>query len=418
MTPRRGPRPLPLHLGLAGLRGWAALASLPPSSAAWPSWSAGWPISRAGRAEAQRLLARLDASGSSAAELREAVSRRLGADNAALIAGIAAYRRHPEGPPPPPAPPTLWAEGTTRLLDHASGATGPAILFVPSLVNRARVLDLLPGHSLLRWFAAQGTHPLLLDWDSPGEAERGMDLTGFIAGRLERALAAAQAATGGPVILAGYCMGGLLTLAAAIRRPELVRGLALLATPWDFWADGAEARSRALAALLPALEPALAATGTLPVEALQALFSGLDPFGVSRKFRGFPRLDPASPRTTLFVALEDWLNDGIPLPAPVARETLAGWYGENTPARLRWRVAGRVVDPADWPGPSFLAIPHRDRIVPPDSARALAARLPRAVLHDAPAGHIGMAAGSTAETALWQPLLAWATAVSRESPQG
>ena len=41
----------------------------------------------------------------------------------------------------------------------------------------------------------------------------------------------------------------------------------------------------------------------------------------------------------LFVALEDWLNDGVPLPAPVARQCLAGWYGRNEPGRLAWRIA-------------------------------------------------------------------------------
>jgi hypothetical protein len=39
---------------------------------------------------------------------------------------------------------------------------------------------------------------------------------------------------------------------------------------------------------------------------------------------------------------------------------------------------------------------------------ALAARLPPgAVVHAAAAGHIGMAAGSGAEAALWRPLLSW-----------
>ncbi len=149
------------------------------------------------------------------------------------------------------------------------------------------------------------------------------------------------------------------------------------------------------------------ATGTLPVDAIQTLFSGLDPWGIPRKFRAFARLDQSSPRAALFVALEDWLNDGVPLAAPVARETLGGWYGANSPARLAWRVAGAVVDPAEARLPAFLAIPHRDRIVPPASARSLAARLPGARVHEAEAGHIGMAAGSAAESALWRPLLAW-----------
>ena len=129
----------------------------------------------------------------------------------ALIAGIAAYRRHP-WQRDMADPPIIWQEGGSTLLDYGRAAD-PVILFVPSLVNRAYVLDLAPGCSMMRWLAMQGVRPLLLDWGWPGPLERRFSLTDYIAGRLERALLA----VGQPVVLAGYCMGGLLTLAAAGR---------------------------------------------------------------------------------------------------------------------------------------------------------------------------------------------------------
>ena len=108
-----------------------------------------------------------------------------------------------------------------------------------------------------------------------------------------------------------------------------------------------------------------------------------------------------------FVALEDWLNDGVPLPAAVARETLGGWYGANAPARGAWRVAGEAVTPGRLRVPCFVAAPGRDRIVPPASALALAAAIPGAVAHQPASGHIGMVAGARAEAELWSPLLDW-----------
>lgn len=400
---RRGPRPLPLHLGLAGMRAMAAQAALPgmPWPKGWPSWNGAWPISKAGAAERERILGALAAGGHAPEAFRAAVLRRLMRADRALLAGVAGYRRHPwqrEAADPP----AIWAEGGSRLLDF--GGEGPAVLFVPSLVNRAYVLDLTPEGSLMRWLPGQGFRTLLLDWGWPGEAERHFTLTDYVAGRLERALAAAP----GPVVLAGYCMGGLLALAAAQRRPDRVRALALLATPWDFHAGpDAARRARATAALLPGLEVLMEPTGALPVDAIQALFAMLDPFGIAQKFRAFARLHPGSPRARLFVALEDWLNDGVPLPAPVARQCLGGWYGRNEPGRLAWRVAGQVVDPAAFDGPAFAAIPERDRIVPPASAHAAAARLRQGVTHVAAGGHIGMVAGTGAEGALWRPLREW-----------
>jgi poly(3-hydroxyalkanoate) synthetase len=390
---RRGPRPLLLHLTLAMLKSTVSATTSPNSSAASPPWSA----------EAADRIAAITAAlaGQEAAFPREVLAETLRQD-AGLIAGIAAYRRHPYQRDLAD-PPTIWREGGSRLLDYAEpGASGPPILFVPSLVNRAYVLDLAPGRSLMRFLAGQGLRVRLLDWGWPGEAERSFSLTDYIAGRLERAVAD----QGEPVILAGYCMGGLLTTALAQRRPDLVAALALLATPWDFHAEDAE-RASSLAAMLPLLEPALAFGHTLPVDLLQTLFALLDPWGIAHKYRGFGRLDPDSERAGIFVALEDWLNDGIPLAAPVARECIAGWYGANSTARGKWRVAGLPVDPAALAMPAFVAVPARDRIVPPGSARPLAALIPGAVLHEPRAGHIGMAAGATAESALWQPLLAW-----------
>jgi len=93
--------------------------------------------------------------------------------------------------------------------------------------------------------------------------------------------------------------------------------------------------------------------------------------------------------------------------APVARETLEFWYGANTPAAGTWRVLGLAVRPENLRLPCFVAAPGRDRIVPPESARALAAAIPGAELHLPQAGHIGMVAGSTAKTVLWEQLVGW-----------
>lgn len=403
MTPRRGPRPLPMHLGLASLRAMLALAAPmpPPSSAASPSWSGGWPLSKAGRLEAARIARALAEAGHRPEAFRAAVLRRLMTQDGGFLGGVLAYRRQ-NAVPAQPERPVLWQEGGSRVLDY--GGAGTPVLFVPSLVNRATVLDLCPERSMLRHLAGRGLRPLLLDWGWPGEQERRFALADYVA-RLDRAIAALP----GPIVLAGYCMGGLLALAAALRRPERLSGLALLATPWDFHAgeerEGDAART--MAALAPLLDPWLEATGTLPVDVIQAMFAALDPFGIAAKYRAFARLAPGSSRARLFVAIEDWLNDGVPLAAAVARECLLGWYGRNETMAGTWRVDGAPVLPGAWHKPVFVAIPARDRIVPPASARALAAAMPGARVHNAAAGHVGMVAGSGAEAALWRPLAEW-----------
>ena len=155
------------------------------------------------------------------------------------------------------------------------------------------------------------------------------------------------------------------------------------------------------------LAPLIAARGELPVDVIQGLFAALDPLLVVRKFEAFAGLGPDSARAADFVAVEDWVNDGVPLAAPVAEECLAGWYRDNTPARGLWRIAGEAVLPGLVRLPTLCVIPGADRIVPPASARALADRLPAAKVLCPAAGHVGMVVSAGAARRVWQPAARW-----------
>jgi polyhydroxyalkanoate synthase len=339
------------------------------------------------------------------------------AAEAAFLAGIEAWREHPWRRDLTD-PPVTWREDGARLLDYGGSPRGgrPVVLFVPSLINRWTVLDLMRGHSMLRWLAERGVHPMLLDW---GEPEPSFTLTDTIAGRLVRAMTAARDFSGGKVVLAGYCMGGTFAAAAAALRPDLVGGLALLAAPWDFHAGDVD-RLHKLTATGAMLEPMLRDTTLVPVDLLQTLFALDDPIAVAEKFRQFGRMDPDSASARLFVALEDWLNDGVALSGATARECLRLWYRDNLPMRGEWRVSGLRVDPRTITVPAFVAVPRRDRIVPPESARALARLLPNVTLVEPDAGHVGMTTGRAAPALLWEPLRAWlgeTVAAAAETPR-
>jgi polyhydroxyalkanoate synthase len=322
----------------------------------------------------------------------------------AILTGLERYRSHPYRRDLPD-PPTVWREGPARLLDYGTGG-GLPVLFVPSLINRHYILDLSEDCSLMRWMAGRGIRPLLLDWGRTGPLERRFTLTDFVAGRLERALNAVLDLGGRRPAVVGYCMGGLLTTALAQRRPRDIAGLGLRATPWDFHADNVAAARRTAAALAP-FEPVLDSWGELPVDAIQALFAMQDPLQVARKFTRFARLDPDGEAARRFVALEDWVNDGVTLPAAVARDCLTGWYGRNDTACGRWMIAGEVVDPRRLRPPTLVLIPEKDRIVPPRSARALANAIPGARIGNPHLGHVGMIVSTTAADLVWEPLADW-----------
>ena len=333
-----------------------------------------------------------------------ALEREIRREAGAFLRGLELYRHHPYRRAVA-EPPALWSEGTTRLLDYRPSGGAP-ILVVPSLINRAYVLDLAEDNSFLRFLAGRGFRPLLVDWGRPGDAERRFDLTDYVAGRLEAALEAAVAAAGAPLAVLGYCMGGTLAVALAGRRRHDVAALVLLATPWDFHAE-APAQARLLGSLAEPFAAAFVALGEVPLDVLQGLFASLDPLLALRKFSRLAGRDPASAEARAFIALEDWLNDGVPMALPAAREALTDWYGANLPGRGRWKIAGAAVDPARVQCPALVVVPGQDRIVPPGSARALAEALPQAELLAPPLGHIGMVVGGRAPRASWSPVADW-----------
>ena len=102
--------------------------------------------------------------------------------------------------------------------------------------------------------------------------------------------------------------------------------------------------------------------------------------------------------------MEDWLNDGVPLAGPTAKECLHDWYQENTPAKGQWVVNSAPVQPQYISCPSLTIIPATDRIVPPESAQALADILPLNITLKPALGHIGMMSGSRAEKLVWRPI--------------
>ncbi len=313
--------------------------------------------------------------------------------------GVRLYHSHPHRRQLPEMP-VLRQLGTTRLLDHGPTADARArpLLVIPSLINPAWVLDLDEGNSLLRWLAAQGFRPMLVDWGAPGEAEKGFSLDDYITERLVKFIEG----WGQPVDLLGYCLGGTLAVGLAAQRPALVHRLALIAAPWDAHGWPEDQRS-ALAGIYSQALPAAELAGALPMEVLQLMFASLDPGLMARKFIRFAGLDQASAEARSFVSLEDWANLGAAMALPAARQFLHDWMIHGGP-QAGWTVGGKAVIPEDLPHPALLFLSQTDRLVPLAATEPLALALPTADVHRVPAGHVGMVTGSKARDLLWQPL--------------
>ncbi|MGI9510770.1 MAG: alpha/beta fold hydrolase [Geminicoccaceae bacterium] len=322
--------------------------------------------------------------------------------------GIEAYRRHPYRRKPCHRP-TVWQRGGCRLLDFGPEDGWP-LLTVPSLINRAYILDLMPGASLLDYLGANGIRPLLLDWGDGTTSDKRLTMDEVIIERMLPAFDWLCQTTGKRPMTLGYCMGGTLSTALACLRRDRMAGLALLAAPWDF--DDDQPLINEAVPRLGALEPCIGLIGAAPVDLLQSLFVENTPLDVPDKFARFANMAPMSEAARRFVAIEDWLNDGVALNAEVAAECFLEWYGGNAPARGTWQVDGCPIRPDRLDLPTFLAVPEQDRIVTPRSALALAGLLQTSELVRPKGGHVSMVAGIRARTILWERLLLWLKGVA------
>lgn len=323
-----------------------------------------------------------------------------------VLVGIQKYQNFPFSRPDMPIC-TQWHSGEVKIVTPSAPQSGsPAILLVPSMVNKSTIFDLLPERSLVRWLNSQGINASILDWGEPARDEGQRTIDSLVATRLVPAIEAYAQGKGAPVHVLGYCMGGTLLVGAAQIAARHIQSLLFLASPWDFHAGAQELLAR-VRFFAPQAGPRIAEKGYLPMDWMLDLFASLRPEAAVKKFADFAAENMCADAANLFVAVEDWLNDGVDLPAETARECIEKWFLDNAPAAGGWCVNNIAVDPGQLEIPSLIIGSRQDRLVDYESAAALHARMKKSVMIDADCGHVGMIAGGKAIDNVWRPIAQW-----------
>lgn len=321
-----------------------------------------------------------------------------------MIAGIERWQSI--APAPAHGPPgTLWRLGPASLLDI--GGTGPAVLVIPSLINKSSILDLTENVSFVNELRANGLRPVLLDWGAPDETTGRFDLADHVSQVLIPAVHFLAGLSGAPVGVIGYCMGGSLAIALATQAAPAVSGLVVIGAPWNFsdlpdqsaklrdvvFADGGGWLSATLDGIAHIY-------GAVPDTVFQHLFAWLSPLQARDKFARFAEMPGDGPEFDLFCAIETWVNDGCAVAGPAARTLLVDWYCRNATHLERWDVNGRPVRLRDIRCPALSVIGTKDHIVPANLSPALPESTANGHLLEVDAGHVGMVVGRHhAETA-------------------
>ncbi len=327
-------------------------------------------------------------------------------DQLRMVTGLKLYQSHPFRRPAS-AGDVIWQNGTVTLR-HIPSQGKRHLLLVPSMINRSVIMDLLPARSFARWLAAQGIDVYLLDWGEPKEDSGQKNIDDVLHQKLRVSMLFLNEKIGNYDAL-GYCMGGTLLAGVVHLKPEGLEKVIYLAAPWDFLAGDRHLQHQVLLGTPSALQ-ITEQGGVLPSNWIQSVFAAVNADRNIHKFADFADMNQDSDQARLFVAVEDWLNDGVDLPSALARSCVVDWYGQNKPAKGEWLVDGRAVDPAQTTNPVLVVTSSTDRLVPEESSHALANMIPHAKLLQSTCGHIGMMTGRRAQAEVWQPIADWIVA--------
>ena len=319
--------------------------------------------------------------------------------------------------------------------DGASGLPRHPIVLVPSLINRAYILDLEPGRSLCAALAGMGHPVYLVDWGVPGPEDADEGVAYVVDELLPRAIdravrhcartlsgrARGAAEPAGAIVL-GYCMGGVVAAVSLARmagaggraRARIASFIALN-TPVSFAHAG---RFRDLVAPehldvdrdLPRL---FDADGLVPVNVMKPAFNLLDPVGSITKFRALHAAAEDRDALARVLARERWLEENVPMPGRFAREFIAATYQKDQLLTGGWVLDGLPVDLAQITVPTLIVSCSGDFICPPEAAIPLAGAVGATDVetHTLKCGHIGVVVGSEGPRTFYPLVDRWARRV-------
>jgi polyhydroxyalkanoate synthase len=304
--------------------------------------------------------------------------------------------------------PISWQEGSTKLYNYQpEDNTAPIVIFIPSLINKSYILDLSEKRSFLRYLSRKNIHTYLVDWGEPQQDELEFNLDDYIVGRLDKIINHVTAKTNKKIFLAGYCMGGLMASASALRHRSKLQGLALFATPWDFHVKEF-ARFNLTEDAVATMEKVITSSDKISANIIQSMFYYLHPNLVTQKFDSFfSSIDDDEKEVEEFMALEYWVNDGIAMTRAVSRECFINWVHHNKVMKGQWQVDGTAVNPSEIDVPTFFSVANKDHIVPKSSSAPLMEMFTNKEIIITDTGHVSMMAGSRAEKLVWEPFENW-----------
>lgn len=300
----------------------------------------------------------------------------------------------------------VWECGAVKLYKVPSSCEDAIpVLLVPSLINKSYVFDLLPQRSFARFLSTRGFDVYICDWGDVVSDPDMATIDLLVAKKLEP-LIDYMCSVCDEFHALGYCVGGTLLACMAAQKKKRFKSLTCLAAPWDFHA-GDRRMETYVRASAPIAHGMMASLGELPVQWIQSIFAVVSAEKTTKKFLKFSELDNEGDDAQVFVAVEDWLNDGLALPSGIAGTIIDDWYEGNKICKAEWSINGDGIDASKIDSPVLVVAAENDHIVPHQSAQALCNYVCSADSIVVSCGHVALMTSRTAQEKVWEPIASW-----------
>jgi len=307
----------------------------------------------------------------------------------------------------------IWSQGRASLMHYTAGADRgrPAILLVPSLINRSYIWDLRHGDSFVEHLLDAGYDVLCLDWGEPDARDAHNTMSTYVDDYMMAAVGVATRRCATVPIVIGHCFGGLIALLWAASAEQQPPALITLAAPTNWDEVGPLSWLTRQGRIEP--EDVLDETGNVPPAAMLAAFQMIRPLGDLVTYVTLLDRLHDHEATQAIWALMVWARGHIPFPGTTFVEMIRKLSRENSLTTGKVAFGGRIRELSDITAPFLNIYGSKDHVAPPDSVKPLTGQVGSndAAERELNAGHIGLLVGSAMRRKTMPTILDWLAAV-------
>ncbi len=321
--------------------------------------------------------------------------------------------RPPDVPVGQSAREVIWSRNKARLYHYLP--TTPRryrepLLIIYSLMNKAFIVDLRPGSSMVEFLVGQGYDLYLLDWGVPGQEDAGMRLDDYVMDYMPRAVKRTLQHAGTEQLnMLGYCLGGVLSFCYTATHPDVpVKNLITLAIPLDFKAQ--QLFNDWLNPKHMNLDRLLESYGNIPGQFLDFGMRMQDPVaGFLTSYTSFFDTVLDDRAVESWISMQKWMNDPIPFAGAAFKQVAEEAWLKNKLVNSQLVLRGQRVDLSQIKMSFLNVLAERDTIVLASQSNMaldlVGSQDKEQVVM--PGGHIGLAVGRSAVKGLWPTLDKW-----------